>query len=409
MKQARRLYFVLSIFLFSGVCLHSVSAATVRVNVCEWAIKQVFIPPTYKDIVTCNTKWQICAFVDPACCIPVVCNSIPHCQIAQKVIDVAGHWGDQPVLDCSLKDLDPAVEFEKWLRQQIPALDDLLLPGAFDAAKLHIAAMKLAATPIPNKVKAQVTGLIQPFATSGTAKFSNAELNVARIVSNSNINASLYLRQGFNGITLDDLIVVRNSHHMVLMDSSNHNYTVSQITSGSAPSDYVNALLLLIHELVHVKQFASLGLDAFLTNYLIETVAKGYGSDSFEQEADAFAYKVAETIPGMQEPELGVVKNVATALGVHSAAVIANEARWIVIAKWFQGCVAGKEVTRGVSGPIAVQKGNCGPVAVRKFRVDRDRSKYPLEPVLRLPVEKVKTPTGKEAIIPPKPTEPSVR
>jgi len=378
-------------------------AAIVTVDVCQWIIEEVFIPPTYQDIVTCDNDWYLCAFIDPSCCIPFVCNSLPHCIITQTVVDVAGHWGDQPKWECHPEDLDPAEEFEKWLRQQIPSLDDLLLPGAFDAAKLDIEAMRLASTRIPRKVKDQVFGLIEPFSSAGTAKFSSAEIGGAKIISNSNRNASLYLRDGFGAITLDDLIIIRNTSYEVLMDSSHHDYTVSQITSGGAPSTYVEALLLLIHELVHVKQYSSLGLDAFLTNYLIETISRGYGSDSFEKGAYEFELVVAQTIRGNQDAERAVATATATALGVSAQAVVADEARWMEVAKWVKSCLRGGARRHGVFPPRPIEKKDCAPTAMQRFGIDRDRSSYPLEKSTRLPVEELITPEGKKVIIPPQP------
>ena len=116
------------------------------------------------------------------------------------------------------------------------------------------------------------------------------------MLSTNNRNAALYLQEGFAAITLDDLIIFGSEHYEILMDSSNHHYTVSQIASGSAPPEYVEELLRLIHELVHVKQYDSLGNDAFLTNYLLETISKSYGSDAFEREAYGFECDVAQSI-----------------------------------------------------------------------------------------------------------------
>ena len=385
---------------------HSSEAATVTVDVCQWVITEVFIPPTYQDIVTCSYDWYICAFVDPSCCVPVVCNTLPHCFITQTVVNVAGHWSDEWVWECHPEDLDPAVEWKKWLRRQIPSLDHLLLPGAFEAAKLDVQAMKLAASPIPGEVRAQVLGLIQPFTTAGTAKFSSAEVNNTRIISNSDSNASLYLRSGFDAITLYDLVIIRNTDYDALMNVSYHDYTVAQIISGNAPSNYVGALLLLIHELVHVKQYSSLGFDAFLTNYLIETISKGYGSDSFEQEAYTFEYDVAQTIAGDQQPEIEVVQAVARALGVSAEGVAADVARWKEIAIWFKVCVKGKQTTPGIFGRKRIEEKDCVSAAVREFGITVDRARFPLKVKTTRPTEKLKTRKGKEVIIPPKPTSP---
>ena len=54
---------------------------------------------------------------------------------------------------------------------------------------------------------------------------------------------------------------------------------------GRVSPAFANAIGILMHELVHVRQWDVLGHDTFLNNYLMEVLALGYGSDAFEREA----------------------------------------------------------------------------------------------------------------------------
>jgi hypothetical protein len=300
-----RMLFILCLFCtipLSLVSTHRTAyARTVHIDdYCQWVVKKVLVPATYQDVVTCNNDWKVCAF-DPSCCVPVVCNALPHCQLLQTTLDVAEHHEDQMAWQCSPADLDAAAELKKWLRQQIPSLDDVLIPGAAEAVKADIQAMKVAAISIPDKVKAQLAGLINPFASAGNAKFSMADVNRARILSNSNSNASLYLRDGYNGITLYDLVILRSDRYDLLRNPKMQNYTLKEILSGKADAAYVKALLLLVHELTHVNQYSSLGLDAFLTNYYLQGAFVGYRSISFEKEAYGFAHAVKMQIAWVKD------------------------------------------------------------------------------------------------------------
>ena len=263
------------------------------VNLCKWVLEEVLKPPTYQDLTTCincSKHWYYCAFGNPGCAIPEVCKTMPDCTITERVLVAAEQLVNEWVWKCN--EVDPKEEFYRWLRQQIPSLDQLVLPGAFEAARVDIEAMKLAATPIPDRVKSQIKGLIQPFVASGTSKISTQEINAGRLISTGHSNASLYLRGGFDGITLYDLIILRSPNIYDVLMNNAHNYSTETILANQAPQDYVSALKILVHELVHVRQYSLLGYNAFLTNYLIETISRGYGNDSFEQEANAFRDKV---------------------------------------------------------------------------------------------------------------------
>jgi len=51
-----------------------------------------------------------------------------------------------------------------------------------------------------------------------------------------------------------------------------------------------------MHELTHARQWDRLGLDTFLSNYLLETLLVGYGSDNFEREANALRTDVQNAV-----------------------------------------------------------------------------------------------------------------
>lgn len=315
--------------------------------------------------------------------------------------------------------VNPAEEWERWLRRQVPSLDLLVLPGAFDQARIEIDAMKLASKSIPGPVKAQIRGLIQPFVAAGTSKISDQEINAARLISNTNILASLYLRDSFEAITLDGLIVLRSpTTYDVIMNKEHLKISAADILAGHAPEEYVSQLLTLIHELVHVKQYSSLGFDAFLTNYLVETISMGYGSDSFEQEAFGFERTVARTIPGcqpVQKQNIGFTRDsdcvtygsiayaLAQGMNISQRAVAAHPGNWRLAAQWYASCLDGRE-RAGIPGR-QIPKDQCVAATEQRFHLTPERTQYPI--VMKdskLPTRSTKMPDGRSVLVSPKPT-----
>src|SRR5262249_37398126 len=70
-----------------------------------------------------------------------------------------------------------------------------------------------------------------------------------------------------------------------------------ELLMGHGTPEYASAVSVMIHELVHVKQFRVLGQDAFLLNYLAKNaplLTDGYGHDAYEREAYNFTADILE-------------------------------------------------------------------------------------------------------------------
>jgi hypothetical protein len=270
------------------------------VNVCRWVFERATETPTGHAVVReCDYGWLKCV-ADPQCCMPGVCLGLPHCTTFEYVATAAEHWDEGWGWKC--EDVSPSEEFERWLRQQVPTLDPAVFPGAATVVKADIDLMKLSAIAVPARVQAHVRGLLAPFVAAGTARTGSGELSAARIISEDDSTAGLYLFDDFDGITLYDLVILRAAPYAELTNAT-RTYAVGDILAGRAPIDYVDALLTLIHELVHVRQYSALGFDSFITNYLLESGAHfGYGKDSFEREACQFEEDVAASIANAETP-----------------------------------------------------------------------------------------------------------
>jgi hypothetical protein len=109
--------------------------------------------------------------------------------------------------------------------------------------------------------------------------------------------------------------------------------------------------------------------DAFLTNYLIETITRGYGNDSFEAEAYGFESTVASTTVGLQSVEVEQAQAVAEVLGGCPKLVIQNKAAWANVSKSFRNCVAGKESMDAAGRGVKIRKQDCVAAITAKYNL----------------------------------------
>jgi hypothetical protein len=189
--------------------------------------------------------------------------------------------------------IDPNVELLNYLQGVTGVLDDAILPFVADIVRSQIIEAKFSAFQIPFPIQAALNELTLPHRNSGQNKFRSIDISNARIISGNNPLVGKYLISDFAAITLGDLIVIRDDYFQVLMDSRNY-ATAVQLHGGTANCEFRNAVGLLAHELVHVRQYADIGFDAFLNYYLLQAPF-GYASIAYETEA--YGYSDITTVP----------------------------------------------------------------------------------------------------------------
>lgn len=80
---------------------------------------------------------------------------------------------------------------------------------------------------------------------------------------------------------MDDLVIVRDADYQVLKDWS-------KLIGEQLSAQQKNAIQLIMHELVHVRQYRSMGREVFVNRYISEAIVKGYASIAMEEEAYRF-------------------------------------------------------------------------------------------------------------------------
>jgi hypothetical protein len=271
-------------------------AETYNLNVCEVLVEDLWIPPTISDVLECRdfSLWE-CGLL-PHCCVPGVCLTDPVCtEVVPKILQ-PGYWIHAGDVYCDVRDISGEELVEKWLRGQIANIDDLL-PMVLDTVLLHVEAMKLAAAPLRQADKELLLEITSPFRFNGTAAYGDDQLDNVRIISGDAPTASLYLNGDAHAITLGSLVIIKDVSFQTLVDAQN-SFSLDEVQQGAGTSGYLHAIEVMNHELVHVRQYDDLGEDVFINNYLLETALRGYGNDSFEQEAYTYGATVAKEAGG---------------------------------------------------------------------------------------------------------------
>src|SRR5690606_6501271 len=70
-----------------------------------------------------------------------------------------------------------------------------------------------------------------------------------------------------------------------------------------------------------VRQYGELGCDAFINNYLMEALTRGYGTDSFESEAYVYSSSISRGSSVLVKvvPNCGTLATAAAASGLTTA------------------------------------------------------------------------------------------
>ncbi len=141
--------------------------------------------------------------------------------------------------------------------------------------------------------------IIAPEYSSGQTGFTYADIANVKIINESKSALTRFWMQK-GAITLGPVVVLTDGDYNQLMNAANAT-DLYGLLMGQSGRDFSNALIVLLHEMVHVNQYAEQGRETFATNYLLKNaplVTDGYGSCEYEQEAYKFEASIAEYLGG---------------------------------------------------------------------------------------------------------------
>lgn len=262
-------------------CLGLTPPAPKTTNLCERLVEKLIIP---QYSVFCDLPWYAEVFM-PHCKLPMACQVDPVCksfEVTKKIGEVVLNPGQ---IYCDFRSIPPE-KIILGIRDQIYTDTVKLTTGGtssilFDIANRHIDILSCNGSQLNEKLKGWINCITAKSTVSQNEYFYPIDVNRAISVSKTNPTASLYLRSEFNAITLDDVVIIEDPIFQII---KNWNKNVGDILTETEK----NALKLIIHELVHVRQYREMGKETFINLYLTEAVAKDYATISKELEASKY-------------------------------------------------------------------------------------------------------------------------
>ena len=269
-------------------------------DLCIKALDESVLSPV--NVVTkksCRVEPPGCLFIDPFCCVPH-CLDLPQCVVTRQIseaIDFVSRGGN---VVCFKEDAARYV-YENWKAGAAELLLNSATGGVSEKITALLAldaeALYALGTDLPHN-RARVLTEIKAFVPDRLG-YTTANLRGVRITDErGDFNRDLWLTRG--AITLGKLIILKANDYIAISNQSTP-YTLYDLL-GSAPDDsYYEDTNLLVHEMVHVKQYDRVGTDRYFSKYILENVpglTPGYGFGESEQEAYIHEKLVAESIGG---------------------------------------------------------------------------------------------------------------
>jgi len=283
-----------------AACIGLEHPAPKNTNICERLLERLVIPRTE---VFCDIPWWA-RIGAPHCNIPGACHVDPVCKAFESTRELEALVFNAGDLYCEFREIDPEEMIEKIGFQLYSDAVTLTTGGTssilYDVGNRHLDTMSCAGTGLNSRVKDHLRCVSQRLGLTPEQSWSEVDTNRVTVVSVTNPTADLYLRDGFAAITLNDLVIMRDPQFQTLRSWSKN------VGDSLTPAE-INALVLMIHELVHVRQYRNFGKETFINRYLTEALANGYVNISTEQEANRIEELSRPIVEGGCRPDGAVV------------------------------------------------------------------------------------------------------
>ena len=267
-------------------CLGLGMPAPQQTNVCETLVENLVVP-AHTELFCDIDTWEL-AFL-PWCAAPGACFVDPTCITFQQTKEIAEtiyYAGD---LYCDFREVDPEEMIEKLGNGLYTDTVKLTTGGTssilFNVAEAHIDTLSCSADYLSSNLKDVIDHIAVESPWPRDEYFYNVDLDRATIIDRSAPLADIYLREGYGAITLDSLIIFRDTAYLAL---SSWSHTWDEVKFGQLTVAEEQAMISLIHELVHVRQYRQMGEEQFINSYLTEALQNDYPSISMEQQAYSF-------------------------------------------------------------------------------------------------------------------------
>lgn len=276
--------------LLLSICFAPVDAQAAG-DICYELTEAFWRPPKIGLVRECveywSSHWLRCV-AQPHCCAPG-CGAFPDCGFVERVIL------DDGKLECNI-DGDHLVEF--WLRGGVFMQADPLEP--------LLGFIRLGSRPVPPKWQEFILRLGNSSLLEGFRTVNGSDLLQVRLVRHEDAQGPLgWVIAGMSrrGVTLNDIVILRNGVFDHIFNNDPPEIDAVKCNWNGLEEIQRNAIELLVHEFVHVKQYFDLGATSFYANYLpdsgtLEDQANEV-EDAMRDRARAGQGQCTNDIPGL--------------------------------------------------------------------------------------------------------------
>ncbi len=255
-------------------------------NICEILVKDLVLPRT--ELFCDNGDFPEAFFIPPHCHIPSACHIFGECKVFENVREIGSTLFKAGDLYCDTRELAPEEIITGISKQAYADLNHLTTGGTssilFEITSSHIDAMKCSGEQLNRDLKQWVDCVSSKTDLPKNQYFHSIDVDRVRILPKRHSTANIYLTSGNAAITLDDVVIFKNPSFDIL---SNWSKKLGEYLT--VPE--VDALALLIHELVHVRQYRNLGAETFINSLLPEFIMSPDDVDERPHEAEADTFE----------------------------------------------------------------------------------------------------------------------
>lgn len=278
-------------------------------DICVTALTEILQPHTEYECWSgsaCAVAVLGAALPVAQCCVRPACQFDKSCGAMKTVWSVVTNAGD---IHC-FKNITAEELFNRWRDQEIALPAEILAEVASGGLYSQIALLAHAAiqlleldgSHLPGHVQDLLRAFIPVAKARGFATYTADDVARVKIINASrNANSKFWKSVSLGAITLENVVVLSDEDYKELMDASQVGDLYSLLMGERSPG-FAGALQVMVHEMVHIHQYAVAGTETFAVNYGLHHLPKynprGYGFSPEEQEAYSFEASMAEALAG---------------------------------------------------------------------------------------------------------------
>lgn len=264
------------------------------IEVCREVIKRIFVPAEGHTEHVCldpGATWLI----HPWCALPGLCKLDPFCSVAEYVQTSDGYFTEEVAIECDTSEEGFIRDVTRSARAQLPGFDDSNFPGPKEVFRRQIEAGWTRGTAIPQAVQEFINLEVIRLRPGSPPIFDKRHVGQMRMLSNKDPILGWIVKDQY-ATTIANLVIFRDEIFQRLI---NLKMPPSWLSLSNSEGDFC-AVSTLVHELVHVRQYDEIGINAFIYNYLGQ-LGKAGGNEvdgEYEREAYGFENQFALNAPG---------------------------------------------------------------------------------------------------------------